>query len=137
MQISLFIESEQEAFDALAMQLGGKKQLACRLRRDLEDDPEAAHRWYLDCTNPERRSTFHGKHYILAARIAREAGFQDFIDWFGRETGYECKPAVRPSQAMQALERSRRYMELASQAQEDYERAMQKEALQAGLRSVG
>ncbi len=131
-QKRLFIESEQDAFDALAAQVGGKKVLACALRPELADDPEAAHRWYLECVNPDRRQAFHGSHYLRAAKIGREHGVHDFIDWFADKAGYEFKPKARPSKRTRLLEEYNQLMEEVRKRSEELDRLDDAAALRDG-----
>lgn len=85
----LFVESLEEAVEAVAMACGGKKHFASLLRPDLSDEPEKAHRWLLDALNADRRTEFHAEHLRRACRIAREHGCHILKHWFDDATGYE------------------------------------------------
>lgn len=89
-QQPLFIESLEEAVEATAAVCGGKKALACVMRPDLRDDPEAAHRWLLDALNADRRTELHVKHVLRGCVYARDA-FDCHIlkHWLDRAMGYE------------------------------------------------
>lgn len=71
-QQPLFIDTLEEAVEATAAVCGGKKALACAMRPELADDPEAAGRWLLDALNKDRREVLHVKHLLRACIYARE-----------------------------------------------------------------
>lgn len=95
-QEPLFVESLEEAIEATARACGGKKQFACALRPDLEDEPDKAHRWLLDALNSDRRTEFHVDHLRRACTIARKHGCHILKHWFDDATGYE-RTGVAPS----------------------------------------
>jgi len=100
-QEPLFVESLEEAIEATAMACGGKKAFACAVRPDLEDEPEKAHRWLLDCLNGDRRTELHPNQVIRACRIGRENGCHILKHWIDDATGYErarVAPAKTPEQ---------------------------------------
>lgn len=84
----LIIESFEDAMEATALACGGKKAFACVLRPDLAEEPEKAHRWFLDALNSERRADFHRQHIVRACRKAREDGCHILKHWFDDATGY-------------------------------------------------
>jgi hypothetical protein len=105
-QPPLFIETMEEAFEATAAICGGKKAFACKLRPDLADDPEAAHRWFLDALNPDRRTELHVIHMKRACVVAREYGCHILKHWFDGAVGYEkTNPATAKSKGQVRAER--------------------------------
>lgn len=88
-QEPLFIESQEEAFEATAIRCGGKKEFACALRPDLADEPEKALRWFLDALNPDRRTELHVEHLKRGCKKAAEHGCHILKHWFDDATGYE------------------------------------------------
>ncbi len=88
-QTPLFIESLEEAIEALAMACGGKKSFACELRPDLADEPDKAHRWLLDALNSDRRTELHAAHLVRALKIGRRHNCHVLKKWLDDEARYE------------------------------------------------
>jgi hypothetical protein len=87
-QQPLFIDSLEEAIEATAVACGGKKAFAAKLRPDLAEDPERAHRWLLDALNPDRRTELHADHLRRACIVAREHNCHILKHWFDLAVGY-------------------------------------------------
>src|SRR5690606_16062079 len=129
-QERLFIETLEDAVEALAAAVGGKKELACIMRPDLADDPEAARRWLLDALNSDRRTELHAIHIIRACKHGAKAGVHILKHWFDDATGYT-RTDVVPAQT-EAQKRARRMRELL----DEFARLADEEAAEQRLRSV-
>ena len=101
-QVPLFVESLEEAVEATAAACGGKKTFACKIRPDLADDPERAHRWLLDALNPDRRTEFHADHLRRACIVARDHECHILKHWFDGAVGYG---ATEPQSAKTPMQR--------------------------------
>lgn len=116
-QQPLFIESVEEAVEATAAVCGGKKALACVMRPELADDPDAAGKWLLDALNPDRREALHIKHVMRACIYAREKYdchvLKHFLD---HATGY--LPTEEANELTPRQRIARRRVQLATAAQE-------------------
>lgn len=120
-QAPLFVEDLADAIRHLAYQAGGLKTLACLLRPELDDEPEKAHRWLLDCLNADRPHELHPAQIIRAGQIGRETGCHVIAGFLAERMGYQAPiPAIPKSPrtvlaekaALAAAEHARLLMEL-------------------------
>jgi len=103
----LFVEDFADAIRHLAHQTGGLKALACLLRPELDAEPEKAHRWLLDCLNPDRAHELHISQAIRAAQIGREAGCHVVAAFLLERMGYQAPiPSVPKSPRTELAERA-------------------------------
>lgn len=108
-QAPLLVDDEADALRALAFQAGGLKELACRMKPDLADEPEKAHRWILDCLNPDRHHAIHIEHLVRALQVGADIGCEVLLGWLMQRAGYQV-PA-------KAIPKSRRQVMLEQQAE--------------------
>ena len=135
-QEPLFVESLEEAFEALAAACGGKKAFACELRPDLADEPEKAHRWLLDALNPDRRTEIHAEHLKRACAIGRKHRCHVLKHWFDDATGYERTHEAPQKTAAQVIAEKRLRLAEELKALADEEAALERAEAAAQLRSV-
>lgn len=102
-QAPLFIEDLADAIRHLAHQVGGLKALACMLRPELDDEPEKAHRWLLDCLNPDRPHELHSAHILRAGQIGRDAGCHVIAAFLADRMGYQPPQPSVPKSPRTAL----------------------------------
>lgn len=102
-QTPLFVESMEEAVEATAMACGGKKKFAVAIRPQWKNDPERAHRWFLDALNPLNRTEFHAEDLLMACQVAREHHCHILKHWFDNATGYERSQPAAPKTPEQDL----------------------------------
>ena len=139
-QRRLFVESLEDAVDALAMAGEGKKHLACMMRPELADEPERARTWFLNCQNPSRQENFHPKHIQRACRYGRSIGCHVLKHWLDEDAEYlPSQPGTPKSKRVELLEQDARLaqqrLEIAKQlekvdASEEIRRAKRLQAVE-------
>lgn len=136
-QQPLFIETKEEAIEATAAVCGGKKALACAMRPDMADDPDAAGRWLLDALNPERRSEIHLTHVLRAIVYARDKYDCHILKhWLDRATGYSPTDPASELTPRQRIARRRVALAEAQRELADEEAELDRTETMADIRSA-
>lgn len=86
------ITSPESALQAAVDAIGTMQQVACRLRPEMEREPDAAGRWLAGCLDPDRKHKLSYAQQVLLFRWAAEAGEHAAFRSFAQLVGYRAEP---------------------------------------------
>lgn len=101
----------EAALQAAVDAIGTLQQVACRLRPELERQPDEAGRWLASCLDPDRKHKLSYAQTVLLFRWAAESGDHRGFRALAELAGYRAEP-FDPQAEIKALLRQ---SELASQ----------------------
>jgi hypothetical protein len=88
MQEKLFFDDENDALRAAIISAGGYKYVASKLWPSRK--PDSAYARLKACLDPEKHEKLEFAEMLQIARMAREKGCHQFMQYLGTELGYQC-----------------------------------------------
>lgn len=105
------INTPEAALQAAVDAIGTLQQVACRLRPELERQPDEAGRWLASCLDPDRKHKLSYSQIVLLFRWAAETGDHRGFRAMAELTGYRAEPFDPQAEIKALLKQS----EIASQ----------------------